>query len=156
MANRSVFILATVMMLLFFLVSNYDRFFFTVHFLESLMYLVILLLLYYGLEEWAYVMSFVTPLVWIVLTLLSGTSLMGLRALAQAVREQRVAFPAEFLSGVILVAGIALMGASGRAFKREVWGRREALRTAVLGTALVGIYYAILIVALLRLSRPQG
>ena len=85
MINRVVFTLATAMMLLFFLVSNFDRYFFTLHFLESLIYLVMLLLLFYGLEDWAYVMGVVAPLVWIALTLLSGTSLSGLQALGQAV-----------------------------------------------------------------------
>lgn len=155
MANRTVFTLATAMMLLFFLVSNFDRFFFTVHFLESLIYLVILLLLFYGLEDWAYVVGFVTPLVWMVLTLLSGTSLMGLRALGQAAVSFSIPNPADFLSGVIMVVGLVLMVASARAFRREVWGARGALRTALLGSGLVGVYYAVLIFALLRQATPQ-
>lgn len=156
MAHRTVFTLAALMMLLFFLVSNYDRFFFTVHFLTSLIYIVMLLLLYYDLDDWAYVMGVVAPLFWIGLTLLSGTSLMGLRTLGRAVTFQPVHNPADLLSGIIFVVGLVLVAASGRAFRREVWGTRGALRTALLATVLVGVYYAVLIWALWHLASPAA
>jgi len=154
MTNRLVFTLATVMMVLFFLVSNFDRYFFTVHFLESLIYLVMLLLLFYGLEEWAYVMGVVAPLVWTALTLLSGTSVAGLRALGRAVSFQGVSSPVELLGGVLLVVGVALMVASARAFRREVWGTKGALRTVVLASLIVAVYYAALVYALLHQASP--
>ena len=156
MINRVVFTLATAMMLLFFLVSNFDRYFFTLHFLESLIYLVMLLLLFYGLEDWAYVMGVVAPLVWIALTLLSGTSLSGLQALGQAVSFQGVRSPVDLLGGIALVVGIALMAASARAFRREVWGTKGALRTVVLASLIVGVYYAVLVYALIRQASPGG
>src|SRR3989338_916628 len=150
MTHRLVFTLATVMMLLFFLVSNFDRYFFTLHFLESLIYLVMLLLLFYDLEDWAYVMGVVAPLYWIILTLLSGTSLAGLRALGRAVTLQGVTSPVD------LVGGIALMAASAGSFRREVWGTKGALRTAVLASLFVGVYYAVLVYAMLRQASPGG
>jgi hypothetical protein len=156
MTHRLVFTLATVMMLLFFLVSNFDRYFFTLHFLESLIYLVMLLLLFYDLEDWAYVMGVVAPLYWIVLTLLSGTSLAGLHALGRAVSFQGVTSPVDLLGGVALVVGIALMAASARSFRREVWGTPGSLRTAVLASLLVGVYYAVLVYALIRQASPAS
>lgn len=156
MTHRLVFTLATVMMLLFFLVSNFDRYFFTLHFLESLIYLVMLLLLFYDLEDWAYVMGVVAPFYWIVLTLLSGTSVSGLRALGRAVTFQGMAAPVDLLGGTALVVGIALMVASARSFRREVWGMPGALRTAVLASIFVGVYYAVLVYTLLRQASPAG
>jgi len=156
MINRVVFTLATAMMLLFFLVSNFDRYFFTLHFLESLIYLVMLLLLFYGLEDWAYVMGVVAPLVWIALTLLSGTSLSALQALGQAVSFQGVRSPVDLLGGTALMVGIALMAACARAFRREVWGTKGALRTVVLASLIVGVYYAVLVYAMLRQASPGG
>src|SRR3989338_2254404 len=143
MINRVVFTLATAMMLLFFLVSNFDRYFFTLHFLESLIYLVMLLLLFYGL-------------VGIALTLLSGTSLSALQALGQAVSFQGVRSPVDLLGGTALVVGIALMGASARAFRREVWGTKGALRTVVLASPIVRVYYAGPVYAMLRQASPGG
>lgn len=156
MTHRLVFTLATVMMLLFFLVSNFDRYFFTLHFLESLIYLVMLLLLFYDLEDWAYVMGVVAPLYWIILTLLSGTSLAGLRALGRAVTLRGVTSPVDLLGGVALVVGIALMAASAGSFRREVWGTKGALRTVVLASLFVGVYYAVLVYAMLRQASPGG
>ena len=57
MGEKTIFTLSAVLMVLFFWLSNYDRFFFAVHFLQASFYLILLLLLYYGLEEWAYVMG---------------------------------------------------------------------------------------------------
>ena len=156
MTHRLVFTLATVMMLLFFLVSNFDRYFFTLHFLESLIYLVMLLLLFYDLEDWAYVMGVVAPFYWIVLTLLSGTSLGGLRALGRAVTLQGVESPVDLLGGVAFVVGIVLMVASARSFRREVWGTKGALRTVVLASVFVGVYYAVLVYALIRQASPAS
>src|SRR3989304_4897337 len=126
-----------------------NRVVFTLHFLESLIYLVMLLLLFYGLEDWAYVMGVVAPLVWIALTLLSGTSLSALQALGQAVSFQGVRSPVDLLGGTALMVGIALMAACARAFRREVWGTKEALRTAVLGSLISGRSHAVLGYALL-------
>jgi hypothetical protein len=99
MANRGVFTLATVMMVLFFLASHYDNSLFLLHFLEAVIYAVILILLFYGLDEWAYVMSFLTPLLWTILTALTGTLFLGLSSLWDAVTFQEVAFGGRGLVG---------------------------------------------------------
>ncbi|MFQ5662242.1 MAG: hypothetical protein ACE5HL_00215 [Terriglobia bacterium] len=156
MGNRAVFALATIQILLFFLVANFDRYFFMLHFLASLIYLMILLLLFYGFEDWAYVIGFVTPLLWIVSALLSGTLGLGLRALGRVLTLQPVANPIDALSALLLVVGLLLMVASAWAFRQEVWGRPGAVRTAAWATVLVWIYYAALIAVMFRLSRPQG
>ncbi len=154
--NRTVFALATVMMLLFFVLSNYDHFFFSLHFLEALIYIVVLLLLFYGVEDWAYVIGVVAPLFWIVLTLLSGASVPGLRALWRLVSLQGVQNPVNFLSGLILLAALGLIVVSARSFHRDIWGRRGALRTAVLATVVVGIYYGVVVATLFHLARPTS
>ena len=154
MPNRTVFTLASILMVLFFLVSNYDRYFFMLHFLESLIYLVIVLLLFYCLEDWAYVVGFVTPLLWIVLTLLNGTLVSGLRALGRLVSFQPVTSALDVLSGLIFATGLGLMLASGWAFRREVWGRPGALRMFLWAMLIVWVYYAVLIAALYRMVKP--
>lgn len=157
MANRGVFTLATVMMVLFFLASHYDNTLFLLHFLEAVIYAVILILLFYGLDEWAYVMSFLTPLLWTILTGLSGTLFLGLSSLWSVVTFQEVLFGGRgVVAGLIFVAGLALMVVSGRAFWREVYGR-PGLRTAVWGSiAAVVVYYAVVILVWLRLLQPAA
>ena len=140
MGSRSVFTLSAIMMVLFFLASNYDRYFFMVHFLEALIYILILMLLFYRLEEWAYVIGFLAPLFWAVLTFLSGTLLHGFRAMAQLLRLQKVDDPLDAVIALLLVAGLALAATSARAFRRQVWGSPGALRPVLGGIAVVAAY----------------
>jgi hypothetical protein len=156
MANRALFTLATIMMVLFFLASQYDNFFFPMHFLEAVIYAVLLLLLYYGLEDWAYVMGFLTPLLWIILTLLSGTLLGGLEALGQITTLQVVQNPKAVVAGLVFVTSVALIVVSWRAFYREVWGKPGALGTTVGAAVVVVAYYAMLGVVLYRMVTPVG
>lgn len=156
MVNRAIFTLAAVVSVLFFLASHFDTFFFLLHFLEAIIYLVILLLLFYGEEEWGYALGFLAPLVWIVLALMGGSLLGGLAALGRLVTFQPVESPARLVNGLLLLAGLALSGTSGRIFWREVWGRPGA-RWALLGALLVtGLFYAIVTLTLLRMVQPAG
>jgi len=154
MANRSVFTLAAIVMLLFFLASHVDNYFFLLHFLEAVIYAVILLLLFYGLEDWAYVLGFLTPLVWMVLTILSGTLLAGLRALGALVAMGPVDDVLGLVTGLIFLAALALLVVSARAYKREVWGRPGALRVFVGAAVAVMVYYAAVLFTLYRMVLP--
>lgn len=156
MGNRAVFTLATILMVLFFLVANFDRYFFTLHFLESLIYVVMLLLLFYDLEDWAYVIGFVTPLLWMLSSLLSGALGLGLRALGRLLTLQPVTNPIDVLSALVFLVGLMLMASSAWAFRREVWGQPGALRTAVWATVVVWIYYAALIAIMFRMATPKA
>ncbi|MFQ5927740.1 MAG: hypothetical protein ACE5MH_09950 [Terriglobia bacterium] len=154
MVNRPVFLLATIIMLLFFLVSHYDAFFFPLHFLQSAIYLLILLLLFYGQDDWAYVMGVMAPLFWVVLTLVTGILSGGINALGRLLTFQSITSPVDMVTGLILLFALGLIGASAWAFLREVWGRPRALRTVLWSLVLVWVYYAVLIAVLFHMARP--
>jgi hypothetical protein len=156
MAHRGVFALATIMMVLFFLASHYDNPLFLLHFLEAVMYAVILILLFYGLEEWAYVMSILTPAVWTVLTLLSGTLAVGLIELGRLVTFQEVYSGRGVVVGIIFLVGLVLIVVSARAFWRQVWGRPGIMPAVVGSVVAVAAYYAVVIWVWLRLLEPAG
>lgn len=156
MVNRTVFLLATAVMLLFFLLSHYDNFFFLLHFLESAIYLLILLLLFYGLEDWAYVMGAVASLFWFILTTLTGVMGSGLNGLGRLLTFQPVMNPVDLVTGLILLFSLGLMAACFWAFRREVWRRPGAVRTAVWSIVVVWIYYAVLIAVLFHMARPMA
>ncbi|MGH9862250.1 MAG: hypothetical protein ACRD35_02385 [Candidatus Acidiferrales bacterium] len=155
MSNRAVFTLATIVMVLFFLASHLDFYFFALHFLEAVIYLVILLLLFYGTDDWAYAIGFFTPLVWMALNLLGGGLLGGLQALGQLVTFQPIESHLRLVNGFVLLAGLALSYASGRAFWREVWGTPGARRTLLGAALIVGAYYAAIVFILLRMVQPN-
>jgi len=154
MANKAVFTLAAILMALFFWLSSYDRFFFLAHFLQAGFYLIVLLLLFYGLEEWAYVMAVVAPLLWIVLAVLAGIATAGFRGLGQLVSGESLVRPVDTVAGLILLGSLALMVVSARVYKREVWGAPGALRSAIGAILVVGGYYLVLLYAYLRIASP--
>jgi len=154
MSNKAVFTLAAILMALFFWLSNYDRFFFLAHFLQAGFYLIVLLLLFYGLEEWAYVMAVVAPLLWIVLAALAGIATAGFRGLGQLVSGESLVRPVDTVAGLILLGSLALMVVSARVYKREVWGAPGALRSAIGAILVVGGYYLVLLYAYLRIASP--
>jgi len=155
MANKAVFTLAAILMALFFWLSSYDRFFFLAHFLQAGFYLIVLLLLFYGLEEWAYVMAVVAPLLWIVLAVLAGIATAGFRGLGQLVSGESLVRPVDTVAGLILLGSLALMVVSARVYKREVWGAPGALRSAIGAILVVGGYYLVLLYAYLRIATPR-
>ena len=156
MGEKTIFTLSAVLMVLFFWLSNYDRFFFAVHFLQASFYLILLLLLYYGLEEWAYVMGVVAPLLWIVQAALLGIVWAGLRGLGGLVTGQGLANPVDTVAGLIFLGSLALMGASAVVYKREVWGRPGVLRMALGAIVAVGLFNGLVVWVYLRIAAPQG
>jgi hypothetical protein len=154
MTKKAVFTLAAILMALFFGLSNYDRFFFLAHFLQAGFYLVVLLLLFYGLEEYAYVMSAVAPLLWIVLAALAGIATAGLQGLGRLLSGGALERPVDTVAGFILLGSLALMAVSASAYKREIWGARGALRSAVTAILVVGGYYLVLLYAYIRIATP--
>ncbi len=154
MANKAVFTLAAILMALFFWLSNYDRFFFLAHFLQAGFYLIVLLLLFYGLEEYAYVMSVVAPLLWVILAVLAGIATAGLSGLGRLVSGGDLERPVDVVAGFILLGSLALMVVSARVYKRNVWGAPGALRSAIGAILVVGGYYLILLYAYLRIASP--
>jgi len=123
---------------------------------RTVIYAVILLLLFYGLEDWAYVFGFLTPLLWMVLTILSGALLAGFRALGMLVMLRPVDDNIGLVTGFIFLAGLALLVVSARAYKREVWGRPGALRVFVGAAVAVMVYHAAVIFTLFRMVQPSG
>lgn len=154
MVNRAVFSLTAVMAVLFFLASHYDNYFFLLHFLETAIYLTVLLLFFYGIEEWGYSMAFLAPLMWIVLAILGGTLQGGLAALGEVVRFQPVESPARLVNGLVFLAGIALSATSGRILWKEIRGRTGALWAFVGSFLVTGAFYAIVVFTLIRMVQP--
>ena len=153
MGEKSIFALSAALMVLFFLMSNFERQFFVVHCLQASFYLILLLLLYYGLEEWAYVMAFVTPIPWIVVPLWSAASS---GSLAGLVSPPQTWSAADIVGLGIFLGSIALLVTSGWTYKKDIWGRPGALKTALGAIVIVGVFYAVLIGVTWRIAEPRG
>ena len=142
MANRTVFSLAAAMGALSFLMSHYDKFFFALHFLESLIYLVILVLMFYRLEEWAYVIGMAAPVFWLLLASAAGVLSGGnIAEFGKALIGAEVDGPIQVVGGLMIFVALGLLVASARAFKKAIWGTPEAIRILSIGTGIVVAFY---------------
>jgi hypothetical protein len=155
MANRTVFGLAAVMGLLSFLISHYDQYFFLLHFMETLVYFVILLLMFYRLEEWAYAIGMAAPLFWVMTAYLGG--FLGENLAQFAIGMLGGNSPVSFIGGVMVFVAIGLLAASAHAFWKGIWGTPNALRILLIGFGAVAVFYASLAFAVMRMaSSPIG
>ncbi|HXE74675.1 MAG TPA: hypothetical protein VNN18_03420 [Candidatus Xenobia bacterium] len=154
MGEKTIFTLAAVLMALYFWLSNFDRFYFGMHFVQAAFYLIVLLLLYYGLEEWAYVMAIVAPLLWLVEAWLLGILGAGLRGLGGLAAGQGFQNPVDVVGGLVFLVSLALMVVSAALFKRDIWGRPGVLRSTIGAILVVGLYNAALAYIYYRISTP--
>lgn len=143
-ANKPVAATAALMMGLFLLAAWKDTFFFTLHFVESLIYLVIILLLFYLEDRFGYILGLLVPLGWIILGYIFGILHMRL-------------FEFGFvgaLRGVIVLSGILLMVLCWRALQREIVGTPYLRSTVLVGAAVTATYYGVLFLLYRRLVQP--
>jgi hypothetical protein len=78
-------------MLCFFILSNLEPQFFLLHFYQAIFYLIIILMLFYMEDRWAYAMGILAPSVWLILAF--STGLLG--ACGEPVPSGRAGFQGE-------------------------------------------------------------
>ena len=138
---RAGLVLAVGMTVLSVLLTNYDQFFFQQHLIESVLYVAILLLMFFRLEEWAYALGIMTPVFWILLAFMIGRlgDDRGIQ-LFDALLGRGGA--ASFLASFMFVGGIGLFAASTNAYRRVIWGTPRALLRLAIVFVLVGGFYS--------------
>lgn len=150
MIHRGIASLAVGLALCFLLLSRFDPQFFLIHFYESLIYLAIVLMLFYLEDRWAYMMGMVAPAAWLVLAGLWG----GLRslptAIAPAFHPGDAFFPVGLLTVFVIVLSIALIVCCANRWRREFTGLHKGRSTLLVSLAIVAVYYAVLVVWILR------
>jgi hypothetical protein len=152
MVHRVIASLALALALCFLLLSRFDAQFFLIHFYESLIYLAILLMLFYFEDRWAYMMGIVAPAVWLALTVTWA----GVRGIAHQLwlvfTPGNVFVPARLLTALTILLSLALIVSCAKRWRREFPGFRKGLSTFLVSLAVVGAYYAVLVVWILRWS----
>jgi hypothetical protein len=154
MVHRGIASLAVALGLCFLLLSHYDPQFFLIHFYESLIYLAIVLMLFYFEDRWAYMMGIVAPAAWLVLTGLWG----GLRGLtvqiSPAFHPGSSFFPTGLLTSFVIVLSVALIACCVSRWRHEFTGLGKGRSTLLVSLAVVGAYYAVLVLWILRWPPP--
>jgi hypothetical protein len=155
MRHRGIATLAVAAIVSFFLLSRYDPQFFLLHIYESAIYMVLLFLLMYEEEEWAFVVGMAAPAAWVVLV--SASNLSGiLRQISRVLRFQAPDYPANLIGAVCMLIAVLIFGACLYRWKQDRWGFRHAWRTIGAVAAVVAVYYGILVVWYSRLVMAKS
>lgn len=145
MAHRGIATLSAGLMLCFLLLSHFDPQFFLIHFYESLIYVVIVLMLFYWEDRWAYTLGVVAPASWLFLTFVARGFGEFIRQFAGLFRSDVAADPTGFLGGVISVLSVALIVNCAYRWKKEFAGLKKGARTFAVSFGVVAAYYAVMI-----------
>jgi len=150
MIHRGIATLALALGLCFLLLSHFDPQFFLIHFYESLIYLAITLMLFYFEDRWAYMMGIVAPAAWLMLTAL-WSGLTGFsRQMRYAFHPDSPFFTIGFWTTLVLILSVALIVCCANRWRHEFTGLHKGRRTFLISLAIVGLYYAILVIWILR------
>jgi len=150
MVHRGIASLALGLAVCFLFLSRFDGQFFLIHFYESLIYLAIVLMLFYFEDRWAYMMGMVAPAAWLVLTAVWG----GLRGLtlqiSPAFHVGSSFFPDGLLTALVVVLSVALIVCCANRWRHEFVGLGKGWSTLLVSLAVVGAYYGVLVLWILR------
>jgi hypothetical protein len=144
--NRVVAGLAILMAILFASVSFDEPEFLLLHCYEGGIYIVIVAMLYYGREEWAYPLGMILPLVWIVLSYSTGRLSAGVVQVGMLVGRREVSNLTSLLAVALTLAGLALIVASAYYYRKEIHGSPSGGPKNFGLAALIAVaYYAVLV-----------
>ncbi len=150
MAHRGIATLAFAITVCFLLLGHFDAQFFLIHFYESLIYLVIVLMLFYSQDRWACMLGILAPASWLFLTIASG-GLNGIfREMGQALRLKLPDSPANSLGAMASLLSVLMILLCAYHWKREYAGHGKNWGTFGASLAVVIGYYAVLVLWFLR------
>jgi hypothetical protein len=144
MAHRGIASLAVAAIVSFLLLSSFDPQFSLLHIYESSIYIVLLFLLIYEGEKWAYLLGIIAPAIWVVLV--SASNFGGiLRQVGRVFHFQRPDFPANLIGAVTMIISISMVGACLYRWNRDRWGFDHVWRALSTILFAVAVYYAVLV-----------
>jgi hypothetical protein len=165
MVHRGIATLAGLLMFCFFLLSHLDPGFFLYHLYQSLIFLVIILMLFYFEDHYAYMLGMIAPSAW--LLLIFATGLLG-GAMSQfwmiltfrigkavpvtpgIVQHEAQFNPVSFLAGITALLAVAMIGFCAQRWKREYAGSGKGLTTFLVSLGIVVVYYGVMILFFIR------
>jgi len=144
MTHRGIATLAVAAIVSFLFLGHFDPQFSLLHLYESSIYIVLLFLLMYEEEEWAFVLGIAAPAAW--LLLITATNLTGiLRQVGLVLRLQKPDYPVNLIGAVAMLISLLILGSCLYRWKQQRWGFRHAWRTIGVVVAMVAVYYGVLV-----------
>ena len=136
MVHRGIATLSGALMACYLLLGHFEPEFFLLHFYESLIYLMIVLMLFYFDDRWAYAFCMFAPPTWFLLTFSTGMLISRLSAPTPG--------PIRLLTMFTLLLGIAMVASSFYRWRREFSGMGKNVVTFTVSLFVVLAYYGTL------------
>jgi hypothetical protein len=148
MVHRGIATLAGLLMFSFLVLSSLEPQFFLLHLYQSLIYLVIILMLFYLEDHWAYMLGMLAPAVWLLLAFATGIIRSAFGAWYNLPEMIRLGINNQIslTAGVTCVLCVLMIIFCFRHWRREFAGEGKGLSTFLISLAIVVVYYAILAV----------
>ena len=144
MSNRAVFVtsflIATVILFAAFSLSQLFYF----HLYESLIYVLIALMVFYGENRYSYMLGIIVPTFWLLGELLTGYFRDDVANFLLVVTRQTVLSYDSALHGAVSMLSAILLFYSLRVYRREV-GRPGLGKSLAVSGGIAAIYFAILL-----------
>jgi hypothetical protein len=155
MVHRGIATLAGLIIFCYFLLSHLEPQFFLLHLYQSVIYMVIILMLFYLEDHWAYMLGMLAPAVWILLLFSVGMLEAGGRELTQLLRFRGVENHISLMAGITAILSAIMIGLCAYRWKREYAGMGHTASTLIISAIIVIIYYGILVVWFVRQIPPS-
>jgi hypothetical protein len=158
MVHRGIATLAGLLAFCFLTLSALEPPFFLLHMYQSLIYLVIILMLFYLEDHWAYMLGILAPAAWLVISLLTGVLQSSMRSwfnLPELVRFRGAGTAISLMGLIVAVISVLMIGFCIRHWRREFAGTGRFAVTFGFSLVIVAVYYAILAAWFTRLI-PAG
>jgi hypothetical protein len=145
MVHRGIATLAGLLMVCFLLLSHFEPQYFLLHFYQALIYLIIILMLFYFEDQWAYALGILTPAVWLLLTFATGLLGGALRQVSRLMQAQRPTNEVSLLVALMAALALGLIAVCTYRWKRELAGLGKGWQTFGVSFLVVVVYYTILV-----------
>ncbi len=158
MVHRGIATLAGLMMLCYILLSHFDPDFFLMHLYQSLIYLVIILMLFYFEDHFAYMLGMLAPGASLLMMFALGLISAGVRQvwwIFSPPFAEHKADPVALMAAVTAVMALLMIGFCAYRWKREFAGVGKRLSTFLISLGVVVVYDGLLIYWFTRSIGPR-
>ena len=158
MVHRGIATLAGLLMLCYILLSHFDPEFFLLHLYSSLIYLVIIQMLFYLEDQYAYMLGMIAPAASLIMMLATGLISAGLRQvwwLFKPPFAEHKPDPVGLMGATTAVLLVMMIGFCAQRWRQEYAGLGKGRTTFLISLGIVVVYYGVLIFWFTRLIGPR-
>jgi hypothetical protein len=153
MVHRGIATLAGLTMFCYILLSHFDPDYFLMHLYQSLIYLVIILMLFYFEDHFAYMLGMLAPAASLIMMFALGLISGGMRQVWWVFSPPYAGHKAEpvaLMAAVTTLMALLMIGFSAYRWKREYAGVGKGLSTFLISLGVVVVYDGVLIFWFIR------